>query len=148
MVTAYRYVAGIGSRSTRARLTTRIGRCGERAANVTHPGVYAGSQSYMGSDSVVCRGVQSSRSARLGEYVNVNPGAVNGNHAVLGSFISINPGANVSVETRVGVMLPIVASAVVLRNIEIGRSALVGACACLTLSMPPGLGAKGVLAKC
>lgn len=142
-----RFLLGIGSPSIRLRVAERLENAGWLPVTVVHPRAVVGSVAEIGAGSIVCGGVQLSTNTRLGRHVHLNPNATVGHDAALGDYVSVNPAAVISGEVTVEPEALIGAGSTVLQGLRVGRRATVGAMACVTRNVPPGVTVKGVPAR-
>lgn len=141
------FVVAIGDPAIRERLSDQFTEAGAAAATLIHPSAGMGSNSAVGSGSVVCAGVQVSTNVAVGNHVHLNPNATIGHDTVIHDFVSVNPAAVLSGDLVVEESVLVGAGAVILQGLIIGHNAIVGAGACVVKNVAPNTTVKGVPAR-
>ena len=144
--------AAIGSPKTRETVTRRAEQHGFRIATLVHPRVERSRWITLGAGAVVCAGSILTTNITLGEHVQINLDCTVGHDVRMGDFATLAPGVHVSGWVTVGRRAYIGTGASIINGTEdrplvIGDDAVVGAGACVTKSVDPGVTVVGVPAR-
>ena len=144
--------AAIGSPKTRETVTRRAEQHGFRIATLVHPRVERSRWITLGAGAVVCAGSILTTNITLGEHVQINLDCTIGHDVRMADFATLAPGVHVSGWVTVGRRAYIGTGASIINGTEdrplvIGDDAVVGAGACVTRSVDPGVTVVGVPAK-
>ena len=144
--------AAIGSPKTRETVTRRAEQHGFRIATLVHPRVERSRWITLGAGAVVCAGSILTTNITLGEHVQINLDCTIGHDVRMADFATLAPGVHVSGWVTVGRRAYIGTGASIINGTEdrplvIGDDAVVGAGACVTRSVEPGVTVVGVPAK-
>jgi sugar O-acyltransferase (sialic acid O-acetyltransferase NeuD family) len=145
-------VAGVGSPTVREALVARIAAHAFVHATLVHPRVERSRWIEIGEGSVVCAGTILTTNVRLGKHVQVNPGCIISHDSVLEDYASLAPGVHISGFVHLGRRAYVGAGAVIINGsaanpLVIGADVIVGAGACVTKPVEPGLTVVGVPAR-
>jgi sugar O-acyltransferase (sialic acid O-acetyltransferase NeuD family) len=147
-----RAIVAVGSPATREQLTQRAQATGFEIVELIHPRVERSKWIEYGQGSVICAGNILTANIRIGNHVQMNLGCTIGHDVVLEDFATLAPGVHLSGWVHVGKGAYFGTGAVVINGtsdapIVIGERAVVGAGACVTKSVAPGVTVVGVPAK-
>jgi sugar O-acyltransferase (sialic acid O-acetyltransferase NeuD family) len=145
-------VGGVGMPHTRERLMVRAAEVGFTFVTLIHPRVEHSHWNEYGEGTVICAGCVLSVNIRLGCHVHVNLGCTISHDVVIGDYTTLAPGVHVSGTVHIGRRVNIGTGAVIINGtpeqpLTIGDDAVIGAGACVTHSIPPGVTAVGVPAR-
>jgi sugar O-acyltransferase (sialic acid O-acetyltransferase NeuD family) len=145
-------VVAVGSPETRAQLTQKAQAAGFQIAELIHPRVERSKWIEYGEGSVICAGNILTTNIRIGNHVQMNLDCTIGHDVVLEDFATLAPGVHLSGWVHVKKGAYFGTGAVVINGtfdapIVIGEGAVVGAGACVTKSVAPGVTVVGVPAK-
>lgn len=138
--------------ATREMIATRVGAAGFRLATLIHPSVELSPQMEIGEGTIIGAGSIFALGVVLGRHVQVTLDCTIGHDVVLGDFATLSPGVHVSGCVQLGRRAYMGTGAIVVNGtdaapIVIGDDAVVGAGACVTKSVPPGVTVVGVPAR-
>lgn len=141
------YVVGIGSPAVRRGIADIMDDAGFRPATLIDPGALIGSDVKIGEGSVVCYGAAVDTNVALGRHVHVGFNLIIGHDATVGDFVSLSPLSAVSGDCVIedGVLIGV--GGVVMLQRRVGKSAVVGASACVSTDVPAKARVKGVPAR-
>jgi len=142
----------IGSPKTRETVTRRAEQRGFGIATLVHPRVERSRWVTLGAGAVVCAGSILTTNITLGEHVQINLDCTIGHDVRMGDFATLAPGVHVSGWVALGRRAYVGTGASIINGTEdrplvIGDDAVVGAGACVTKSVDPGVTVVGVPAK-
>jgi len=145
-------VSAIGDPTTRRRLMEQSTLTPWTLATLIHDRAELSRFVEIGEGTVVCAGSILTTNIRLGRHVHVNLDCTIGHDAILGDYTTLAPGVHVSGWVHIGESVYIGTGAVILNGTEeqpivIGDGAVIGAGACVTKSVDPGVTVVGVPAK-
>ena len=138
------YVVGIGSPKVRRRIAEKFDASGWRAVPLVHPDATIGSLVTLGQGSVVCAGARMTVNISIGQHVHLNPNVTIGHDSKIEDYVSLNPGSAISGECTIASGSLVGVAATVLQGLRVGEGAVVGASACVTRDVAPGVTVKGV----
>lgn len=147
-----RMVSGIGSPKTRQFLMEKSMSAGFGFETIIHPRVERSPWIEIGIGAVICAGNILTTNIILGEHVQINLDCTIGHDVVMGNYTTLAPGVHVSGCVHFGQRVYVGTGAVIINGtrenpIVIGDDVVVGAGACVTKSVPPGLTVVGIPAK-
>jgi sugar O-acyltransferase (sialic acid O-acetyltransferase NeuD family) len=147
-----RVVGAVGSPSARERIAMKAATQGFEFTSVIHPRVERSRWVEIGIGTLVCAGNTLTTNIVLGTHVQINLHCTVGHDAVLGDYTTLAPGVHISGWVRTGRRVYIGTGAVIINGTEqapivLGDDVIVGAGACVTQSVEPGLTVVGVPAK-
>jgi sugar O-acyltransferase (sialic acid O-acetyltransferase NeuD family) len=147
-----RVVGGVGAPRTRELMMAKAKEVGFDFATLIHPRVERSRLVEIGEGAVICAGNILTTNIVLGRHVQINLGCTVGHDVVMGDFATLAPGVHVSGCVHLGHRTYIGTGAVFVngtqdRPLVIGRDAVVGAGACVTKPVPPGVTVVGVPAR-
>ena len=144
--------AAIGSPKTRETVTRRAEQHGFRLATLVHPRVERSRWVTLGDGAVICAGNILTTNITIGRHVQINLDCTIGHDVRMDDFATLAPGVHVSGWVTLGRRAYVGTGASIINGTEdrplvIGEDAVVGAGACVTRSVDPGVTAVGVPAK-
>jgi len=147
-----RCVSAIGSPRARAATIGRATAAGFSLATLVHPRTEMSSRVAVGPGTVICAGCYLTTNITLGAHVQINLDCTIGHDVVMGDFATLAPGVHVSGRVHLGKRTYVGTGAVIINGTEreplvIGDDAVIGAGACVTKPVEPGLTAVGVPAR-
>ena len=147
-----RVVVAVHRPATRERLAAKAAAAGFGFATLIHPSVELSPGIEIGEGTIICAGTIFALRVVLGRHAQVTLDCTVGHDVVMGDFASLSPGVHVSGCVRLGQRVHIGTGAVVVNGTEdeslvIGDDVEVGAAACVTKTIPPGLTVVGVPAR-
>lgn len=145
-------VIGIGAPQTRQRVAEKVAASGLKTAAIIHPRTEMSSWIEIGEGTVICAGNILTTNIVLGKQVQINLDCTVGHDVIMEDYVTLAPGVHISGCVRLGKRVYVGTGAVIINGtqdapIVIGEDAVVGAAACVTKSVPPGLTVVGVPAK-
>lgn len=140
-------IVGIGDNAMRQRIFEMVQRNGEQVAIARHPQAVIAPDVRIEPGSVICAGVVINTGSIIGANVILNTGCTIDHHCRVEDHAHIAPGVHLGGEVAVGEGALIGIGATVMPRCHIGAHSVVGAGACVTKSVPPGLTVVGVPAK-
>jgi len=145
-------IGGVGAPRTREVLMAKAAEAGFRFATLVHPRVERSGWTDIGEGSVICTGNVITVNTVLGRHVQLNLGCTVGHDVVMGDFATLAPGVHVSGCVRLGRRVYVGSGAVIINGtqsepLNIGDDVVIGAGACVTKSVPPGVTVVGVPAR-
>jgi len=144
--------AAIGSPKTRETVTRRAEQHGFRLATLVHPRVERSRWVTFGDGAVICAGNILTTNITIGRHVQINLDCTIGHDVIMDDFATLAPGVHVSGWVTLGRRAYVGTGASIINGTEdrplvIGEDAVVGAGACVTRSVDPGVTAVGVPAR-
>jgi sugar O-acyltransferase (sialic acid O-acetyltransferase NeuD family) len=145
-------VVAIGSPRARCTVAERAIARGLRTATLIHPHVERSRWVTVGTGTVICAGNILTTNIIIGDHVQINLDCTVGHDVTLDDFSTLAPGVHVSGCVRIGKRAYIGTGATIINGtleapLTIGEDAVVGAGACVTRSVDPGVTVVGVPAK-
>lgn len=140
-------IVAIGDNAIRQRIFEMLGQNGERMATARHPRAVIAPDVQIEPGSMICAGVVVNTGSVVGANAILNTGCTVDHHCRIGSHAHIAPGAHLGGEVVVGNGALVGIGAIVMPRCHIGEYSVIGAGACVTQSVPPGLTVVGVPAK-
>lgn len=145
-------VCGIGNPQTRQRVTEKVSAAGFEIATIIHPNVEHSQWIEIGIGTVICAGNILTINIILGKHVQINLDCTVGHDVIMGDFTTLAPGVHVSGCVHFGQRVYVGTGAVIINGTQeeplvIGDDVVIGAGACVTKAVPPGLTVVGVPAK-
>ncbi len=142
----------IGSPQTRETVTRRAELQGFRLATLVHPRVERSRWVAFGDGAVICAGSILTTNITIGRHVQINLDCTIGHDVRMDDFATLAPGVHVSGWVTLGRRAYVGTGASIINGTEdrplvVGDDAVVGAGACVTRSVDPGVTAVGVPAK-
>jgi sugar O-acyltransferase (sialic acid O-acetyltransferase NeuD family) len=146
-----RVVSGVGDPKLRQKLMEKAAAAGFEFETIIHPRVERSHWIEIGPGTVICAGNILTVNITLGQHVQINLDCTIGHNVVMDDYATLAPGAHVSGWVKIGKRAYIGTGAVIIdathKEIVIGDDAVVGAGACVTKSVPPGMTVVGVPAR-
>jgi sugar O-acyltransferase (sialic acid O-acetyltransferase NeuD family) len=145
-------VGGVGIPKTRQCLMEKAAEVGFGFETIIHPRVECSRWIEIGSGAVICAGNILTTNIVLGQHVQINLDCTIGHDVTMGDYTTLAPGTHISGYVHLGQRVYVGTGAVVINGtqdspIVIGEDVVIGAGACVTKSVPPGLTVVGVPAK-
>lgn len=145
-------VGGVGSPRTRQHLMEKAAALGFGFATVIHPRVERSQWIEIGIGTVICAGSILTTNIVIGRHVQINLNCTIGHDVKIGDYATLAPGVHVSGCVHIGKRVYIGTGAVIINGtqdtpIVIGDDVVIGAGACVTKSVAPGLTVVGVPAR-
>ena len=145
-------VGGVGSPHTRQHVMEKAAAAGFPFATVVHPNVELSAWIEIGAGTVICAGNILTTNISIGRHVQINLDCTVGHDVILDDYATLAPGVHVSGCVHIGKRAYVGTGAVIVNGtaeqpIIIGEDAIIGAGACVTKSVPPGLTVVGVPAR-
>ena len=145
-------VSGIGAPRVRELTMNKAQNAGLGFANLIHPRVERSSWIEFGEGAVVCAGSILTVDIVLGRHVQINLDCTIGHDAVLDDFVTLAPGVHISGFVHLGKRVYVGTGAVIINGnpnkpLVVGDDAIIGAGACVTKSVDPGVTVVGVPAR-
>jgi sugar O-acyltransferase (sialic acid O-acetyltransferase NeuD family) len=145
-------VGGVGSPQTRQHLMEKAADAGFDFATIIHPRVERSEWIEIGAGTVICAGNILTTNIVLGRHVQINLDCTVGHDVIMGDYTTLAPGVHVSGCVHLGRRVYVGTGAVIINGTQespllIGDDAIIGAGACVTKSVPPGLTVVGVPAR-
>ncbi len=142
-------IGGIGNPKIRETLMKKAALYGFNFGTVVHPRVEMSKWIRMGIGAVICAGNIFTTNILLGEHVQIRLSCTIGHDVVLDDYVTLAPGVHISGCVRCGKRVSIGTGAVIINGIQdkpiiIGDDAVIGAGACVTMSIPSGQTWAGV----
>jgi sugar O-acyltransferase (sialic acid O-acetyltransferase NeuD family) len=147
-----RIVGGVGNPRTRQHTMERASKAGFEFETIIHPRVECSEWVEFGLGTVICAGNILTTNIVIGRHVQINLDCTIGHDVVMGDFSTLAPGVHISGNVHLGQRVYVGTGAVIINGtsdnpIIIGDDAVIGAAACVTKSVQPGLTVVGVPAK-
>ena len=145
-------VAGVGSPRLRQHLMEKAAAAGFGFATLVHPLIERSAWLEIGAGTVICAGSILTVNIALGQHVQINLDCTIGHDVVMGDYVTLSPGVHVSGCVHLGQRVFVGTGAVINNGtpanpIVIGDDAVIGAAACVTKSVAPGVTVVGVPAR-
>lgn len=141
------YVIGIGNGTTRGLIDMKLTESGLRSATLIHPAATLGFDVRIGAGSIICAGARLTTNISLGRHVHLNLNTTVGHDTDLGDYATVNPMVAISGSVRIEREATLGTHSAVLQGLTIGRSAFVGAGACVVRNVAANAIVKGVPAR-
>ena len=147
-----RVVSGIGSPKTRKLTMEKAAATGFEFGTIIHPSVEHSPFIEIDLGTVICAGNILTTNIKLGKHVQINLDCTVGHDVIMGDYTTLAPGIHVSGWVHFGQRVYVGTGAVIINGtrekpLTIGDDAIIGAGACVTKSIAPGVTAVGVPAK-
>lgn len=119
---------------------------------IIHPNVEISEYVQIGNGTIICAGNIITTNITIGKHVQINLDCTIGHDSILGDFTTISPGVHISGWVHMGKRVYIGTGAEIIAGspqnpITIGDDVIIGAGACVTKSITPGLKVVGVPAR-
>jgi len=147
-----RIVSGIGNPQIRQTLMEKSAQAGFTFETLIHPRAERSRWIEYGEGIVICAGTILTTNIKLGNHVQINLDCTIGHDVVMGDYTTLAPGVHVSGWVHFGKRVYVGTGAVIINGTRekpliIGDDAVIGAGACVTKSIEPGLIVVGVPAR-
>ncbi len=145
-------VGAIGNPKTRQIVMEKVSSAGLGTEIIIHPNVEYSEWIDIGEGTVICAGNILTTNITLGKHVQINLDCTIGHDVIMGDYTTLAPGVHVSGWVHFGQRVYVGTGAVVIngtkdRPLILDDDAVVGAGACVTKSVSPGVTVVGVPAK-
>jgi len=145
-------VGGVGDPKLRQRLMEKAFAVGFESEVIIHPRVERSKWIEIGEGTVICAGNILTTNISLGRQVQINLDCTIGHDVIMSDYTTLAPGVHVSGYVHFGQRVYVGTGATIINGtqeqpIVIGDDSIIGAGACVTKSVPPGLTVVGVPAK-
>lgn len=145
-------VGGIGAPRVRQKLMERAAALGFCFETLIHPSVRISRHVTMGDGVMICAGSVLTVDIDLGRHVQINIGCTVSHDAVLGDYATLSPGVHIPGAVHLGQRVFVGVGATFVNGapdqpLIVGDDAVIGAGACVTKSVPPGVTVVGVPAR-
>ena len=137
-------VVAIGNNETRRWLYRTLAERGEQFAIARHPAAVLAPDAQIGPGTMICAGVVVNTGSVIGANTILNTGCTVDHHNRVGEHAHIAPGAHLGGEVLVGEGALVGIGATVMPRCSVGAWSTVGAGACVTRPVPPGVTVVGV----
>lgn len=145
-------VSGIGSSRAREVTMVKAEAAGLKPLTLIHPRVTCSPWISIGEGTVIFAGASLAADVTLQRHVHISLHCTIGHDAILDDYATLAPGAHVSGFVQIGKRVNMGTGAVIINGrsdvpIVIGDDVVIGASACVTKSVAPGLTVVGVPAR-
>jgi sugar O-acyltransferase (sialic acid O-acetyltransferase NeuD family) len=145
-------VIGIGAPQTRQKVAEKVAASGLKAATIVHPRTEMSDWIEIGEGTVICAGNILTTNIILGKQVQINLDCTVGHDVIMEDYATLAPGVHISGCVHLGKRVYVGTGAVIINGTQdaplvISDDAIVGAAACVTKSVSPGVTVVGVPAK-
>ncbi len=145
-------VIGIGAPHTRQKVAEKVAAAGLKTATIIHPRTEMSRWIEIGEGIVICAGNILTTNIVLGKQVQINLDCTIGHDVIMDDYSTLAPGVHISGCVRLGKRVYVGTGAVIINGTQdapvvIGDDAVVGAGACVTKSVSPGVTVVGIPAK-
>lgn len=145
-------VIGVGAPKIRQSIAQKVAAAGFCFATIIHPRTEMSQWVKVGEGTVICSGNILTTNITLGQQVQINLDCTIGHDVIMDDYATLAPGVHISGCVHLGKRVYVGTGAVVINGaqgepIVIGDDAVVGAGACVTKSVAPGLTVVGIPAK-
>jgi sugar O-acyltransferase (sialic acid O-acetyltransferase NeuD family) len=145
-------VGALGTPRTREHVMEKAASAGCTFETIMHPRTERSEWIQIGLGTVICAGNILTTNIALGRHVQINLDCTIGHDVIMGDYTTLAPGVHVSGWVHFGRRVYVGTGAVFLNGtrqnpITIGDDAVIGAGACVTKSVLPGLTVVGIPAK-
>ncbi len=145
-------VGAIGNPKTRQIVMEKVSSAGLGTEIIIHPNVEYSEWIDIGEGTVICAGNILTTNITLGKHVQINLDCTIGHDVIMGDYTTLAPGVHVSGWVHFGQRVYVGTGAVIIngtkdRPLILDDDAVVGAGACVTKSVSPGVTVVGVPAK-
>lgn len=145
-------VGAVGSPSARETMMAKADAHGLQAATLVHERAERSRWIEIGIGTVICAGNILTTNIRLGRHVQVNVDCTICHDVILDDYATLAPGVHISGWVHLGKRAYVGTGAVIINGTEkapmvLGDDAVVGAGACVTKSVDPGVTVAGVPAR-
>jgi sugar O-acyltransferase (sialic acid O-acetyltransferase NeuD family) len=145
-------VTAIGNPAARADVVCRTVARGLRPATLIHPRIERSRWITVGEGALVCAGSVLTTNIVIGEHVQVHVHCAIGHDVTLDAFSTLLPGVRVAGCVRIGRRAYVGTGATIINGtpdapLVVGEDAIIGAGACVTRSVEPGVTVVGVPAR-
>jgi sugar O-acyltransferase (sialic acid O-acetyltransferase NeuD family) len=145
-------ISAIGNPQIRQTVMERVASLGLGTTAIIHPNVECSQWVEIGEGAVICAGNILTTNIQLGLQVQINLDCTIGHDVIMGDYTTLAPGVHVSGWVHFGRRVYVGTGAVIINGtrdnpLTIGDDAVIGAGACVTRPVPPGVTVVGVPAK-
>lgn len=145
-------VVAIGDPHTREIVVSKVKALGFTFPTIVHPSVMTSHYVVIGDGSLICANNVITTEVKIGKQTHINLSCTIGHDVIIGDYCTVSPGVHISGWVHIGNRVFIGTGAVFINGAQdapliVGDDAVIGAAACVTRSIPPGVTVVGVPAK-
>lgn len=150
--TYLKVIGAIGNPKIRQIVMEKVANAGFGTETIIHPNVEYSQWVEFGKGTIICAGNILTANIVLGEHVHINLDCTIGHDVIMGDYTTLAPGVHVSGWVHLGKRVYVGTGAVIINGTRdnpliLGDDVIVGAGACVTKSVKPGMTVVGVPAK-
>ena len=141
------YVIGIGAAEPRRRIDALARASGHRPATLRHPWATVGQDVQVDDGAIIAAGARLTTHVVIGRHAHVNLNCTVGHDAVIEDFATLFPGVHLGGGCVIEEGASLGLGSVILPNVRVGRSAVVGAGAVVVRDVAHGATVLGAVAR-
>jgi sugar O-acyltransferase (sialic acid O-acetyltransferase NeuD family) len=139
----------VGDPAARERCVQACTAMGLAFVSLVHPRVEMSRWVSIGTGSIICAGSVLTTNISIGSHVHINIDCTISHDAIVGDFTTLSPGVHIAGWVTLGKRVFLGTGAIVIngsanRRLTIGDDAVIGAGACVTGNVAPGITVVGV----
>jgi len=140
-------VIAVGSPQVKQTIAKRVREAGATFPILVHPSARIGHGVTLGEGCIICGNCFLTTDIVLGTFVTLNLGCTVGHDTAIADFVTCAPACNLSGNVRLETGVELGTNTSLIPNTSVGAWSIVGAGACVTRDIPPGVLAVGTPAK-